>query len=117
MDRRLRLASLLSLILLATGLAAIGANSPSNLDIDGDISEGRLAAIRAEVIKEKESSRAVFRRTGGIFRDESDPTIVYVYMVEPDVEEAENVYQELWGGGTARLTPVQRDYSMYQLRA
>ena len=115
LSERLGRVLLTSLILLATGMAALVANSPNDRDIDVEISYADLDRIREDVSREW-STKAIYRNECGMFRDSSDKNIMYVYMMNPDWVEAQRIYRDIYWGGRHRVIPVKCNYSMNQLR-
>ena len=114
-SERLGRVLLTSLILLATGMAALVANSPNDRDIDVEISYADLDRVREDVSREW-STKAIYRNECGMFRDRSDKNIMYVYMINPDWVEAQRIYEEIYWDGRHRVIPVKCNYSMNQLR-
>ncbi len=115
LSERLGRVLLPSLILIATGMAALVANSPNDRDIDVDISYADIDRIREDVSREW-STKAIYRNECGMFRDSSDKNIMYVYMMNPDWVEAQRIYRDIYWGGRHRVIPVKCNYSMNQLR-
>ena len=110
-SERLGRVLLTSLILLATGMAALVANSPNDRDIDVEISYADLDRIREDVSREW-STKAIYRNECGMFRDSSDKNIMYVYMINPDWVEAQRIYEEIYWDGRHRVIPVKCNYSL-----
>ena len=103
------------LLSLMVGLTAL-TGSTSDVDADIEVSQSKLDGIRETVIRETEA-----RYLDGychMQRDQSDPLLIRIYMTEPNVERAIQMYMDRpLPSKRAKLLPVRCNYGLNDLLA